>query len=194
MRDGGSSAQAMPLSNRATLALSVCLFSSKIANSASSVKSSSTYRLGSRIAMALLNLESLIPYPGHPVADVVGKKFQPFMEPPLVQQPSFAIEELLHLTDGRFTHGSLLPVRSRAIYDFSPTVTRHELRPAPAKLAMVALAHAKLAGPYLEGSHRTARAPAPSACSTETSATPRRDKCVCTPANCPCRPARRCTS
>ncbi len=47
--------------------------------------------------------------PGHPVADVIGKEFQPFVKPPLVQQPGFAIEELLHLTDGLFTHGSLPP-------------------------------------------------------------------------------------
>jgi hypothetical protein len=55
--------------------------------------------------------------PGHPVADVIGKEFQPFMKPPLVQEPGFAIEELLHLTDGLFTHGSLLPANLRASFE-----------------------------------------------------------------------------
>jgi hypothetical protein len=52
--------------------------------------------------------------PGHPVADILRKEFQPFMKPPLVQQASFAIEELLDLTDGLLTHGALLPVNSWA--------------------------------------------------------------------------------
>jgi len=56
---------------------------------------------------------------GHPVADVVGKEFQPLMKPALVKQPGFAIEELLHLTDGRFTHGSPLPVIPRATFQLS---------------------------------------------------------------------------
>src|SRR6516164_4505051 len=97
VRDGGSSAQAMPVSRRATRAPNVCLSSSK---------DRELVLLGYIVLDVAVRVEDRNRFasPGitvgpaaHPIADVVGQQLQPFVKAPLVEQTDFPVEELFDL-------------------------------------------------------------------------------------------------